>query len=105
MFAQLSSSINKHSDSLVTAAKIAATEQANNRIDSRLNAIRSRIDSLRDTKRNMVIRMSAPDVMSNKEMFDAIAHEVKGIEEEIATNVEELDNILSTPVKRNRSPK
>ena len=105
MFAQLSSSINKHSNSLVTAAKIAATEQANNCIDSRLNAIRSRINSLRDTKRNMVIRMSAPDVMSNKEMFDAIAHEVKGIEEEIATNVEELDNILSTPVKRNRSPK
>ena len=71
----------------MAAAKIAATEQAKNRIDSRLNAIRSRINSLRDTKRNMVICMSAPDVMSNKEMFDTIAHEVKGIEEEIATNV------------------
>lgn len=53
----------------------------------------------------MVIRMLAPDVMSNKETFDAIAHEVKGIEEEIVTNVEELDNILSTPVKSNCSPK
>ena len=105
LFAQLSSSINKHSNSLVAAAKIAATEQAKNRIDSRLNAIRSRINSLRDTKRNMVIRMSAPDVMSNRDTFDAIAHEVKGIEEEIATNVEELDNILSTPVKSNCSPK
>jgi hypothetical protein len=101
----LSSSINNHSNSLVTAAKIAAMEQANNRIDSRLNAIRSGINLLQDTKQNMMILMSAPDVMSNKEMFNAIAHEVKGIEEEIATNVEELDNILSTPVKRNRSPK
>ena len=53
----------------------------------------------------MVIRMLATDVMSNKDAFDAIAHEVKGIEEEIATNVEELDNILSTPVKNNCSPK
>ena len=53
----------------------------------------------------MVTRMSATDVMSNKDAFDAIAHEVKGIEEEIVTNVEELDNILSTSVKSNCSPK
>ena len=89
----------------MAAVKIAATEQAKNRIDSHLNAIRSRINLLRDTKRNMVIRMSATDVMSNKDAFDAIAHEVKGIEEEIAANVEELHNILSTPVKNNCSPK
>ena len=52
----------------------------------------------------MVIRMLASDVMSNKETFNAISHEVKGIEEEIVTNVEELDNILFMPVKINRSP-
>jgi len=79
----------------VAAAKIVATEQAKNCIDScrNANAIHSHINSLRDTKQNMVIRMLAPDVMSNKETFDAIAHEVKGIEEEIVTNVEELDII------------
>ena len=36
-FAQLGSSINKHSNSLVAAAKIAAMEQAKNCIDSHLN--------------------------------------------------------------------
>lgn len=48
LFAQLSSSINKHSNSLVAAAKIAATEQAKNCIDScrNANAIHSHINSL-----------------------------------------------------------
>ena len=103
-FEQLSGSIEKHSNSLVTAAKIAAAEQAKNRSESRLNGIRDRINSLRDTKRNMIIRMSDPQVLNNQFITNTISREIEGIEAEIRSKEEEMNDILTTPMKSNRSP-
>jgi hypothetical protein len=103
-FAQLSFSIEKHSKSLVDAARIAASEQAKNRCESRVHGIRERINTLRDTRRNLVIRMAAPDVISNQAVVNAITHEVEGIDEEIESNEKELNELQATPTKSNRSP-
>ena len=103
-FAQLSSSIEKHSNSLISAAKIAAAEQEKNRTQTRVSEINSRINSLRDSKREMTLRLTTPDVMKNQFAIDAILNEIKGIEEEIAVHTEELNGILATPTKSNCSP-
>jgi len=113
---QLGASITKHADSMLAVAKMAAVEQEKNRRDARLeqeknrqearaNAIRARINSLRDVKRNMVIRMASVEVMANQAVMDALTHEIEGIEHEIGANTEELNGIAATtPVKSNRSP-
>ena len=120
------SSIKQHGESIVFLAKTVAAEHEKNRreareeqekrrredravqermrVDSRINDIRARINSLRDNKRNMVLRMVEPAVANNKTVIDAILHEVQGIEEEITENVEELNSLLSTPKKNNQSP-
>ena len=103
-FKQLSGSIEKHSNSLVTAAKIAAAEQEKNRCEARLDGIRNRINSLRDTKRNMVIQMANPQVANNQVVTDTILGEIAGIDAEIKAKEEELNNLLCTPTKSNRSP-
>lgn len=77
-------------------------EQERSRVDSCVNNIRARINSLRDSKRDMVLRMVELTVGNNKVVFDAFLHEVKGIEDEIAGNVEELNSLLSTPKKSNQ---
>ena len=104
MFEQLSGSIEKHSNSLVTAARISAAEQEKNRCESRLNGIRDRNNSLRDTKRSMVIRMADPQVANNQLITDTIFREIAGIEEEIKAKEEEMNELLSTLTKSNRSP-
>ena len=101
-FAQLSSSIEKHSNLLVAAARIAATEQEKNRNQSCISEINMRINALRDMKREMTLRMTGSN--SNQFIIDAIVHEIKGIEEEIASKKEELNGLLATPTKSNRSP-
>jgi hypothetical protein len=113
---QLGASITKHADSMLAVAKMEAVEQEKNRRDARLeqeknqqearaNAIRARINSLRDVKRNMVIRMASVEVMANQAVMDALTHEIEGIEHEIGANTEELNGIAATtPVKSNRSP-
>lgn len=62
-FAQLSNSIEKHSNSLVAAAKIAAAEQEKNCNQLRVSEINARI----------------------KFAVDAILHEIQRIKEEIAS--------------------
>jgi len=122
----MGASIEKHSESISFLAKTVAAENEKNRqearaeqekirranraeheksrIDSRVNEIRMRINSLRDSKRNMVLRMAEPTVASNNAISAAFLHEVKGIEDEIAMNEEELNSLLSTPKKSNQSP-
>jgi len=68
---QLSNSVEKHSNSLIAAAKIAAAEQAKNRTQSRVSEIHSRINALRDSKRDMAICMTAPNIQ-----IDAICFEM-----------------------------
>ena len=101
-FAQLSCSIEKHSNSLVDAAKIAAGEQAKNRTQSRASEIHARINSLQDSKRDMALRMTMPNI--HQIAVNAILHEIKGIEDEIAANTEELNILIATPTKSNCSP-
>ena len=119
-------SIEKHSESIIFLAKSVATvneknrqvareeqekrrledraQQERMRVDSRTNDIRARINSLRDNKRNMVMRIAEPGVANNKTVLDALLDAIKGIEDEIAENIEELNSLLSTPKKNNRSP-
>lgn len=100
-FAELSRSIDKHRKSLVAAAKIAAAEQAKNRTQSRASKIHGRINSLRDRKREM----TEPNVINNKLILDDIVHEIEGIEDEIASNTEELNLLMATTTTtNNRGP-
>jgi hypothetical protein len=50
-FSKLSTSIEKHSQSIVAAAKVSVSEQAKNRTLQAVNEINARIYSLRDSKR------------------------------------------------------
>ena len=100
----MSSSIEKHSNSLVAAAKITATELEKNHNQLCLSEINVRINSLWDTKREMTLRMTAPNVINNQFAVDAIAHKIHGIEEEIASKMEELNGLLATLMKSNCSP-
>ena len=111
----VSLSIEKHGESIMFLAKTLASENEKNWQDAgkeqeriwqetRPNNIRTRINSLCDSKCAMVLRMTELSVMGNKDVVNAILHEVKGIEDEIKMNVEELNMLLATPKKSNRSP-
>jgi len=133
----VSSSIEKHGESIVFLAKTVASENEKNRQDarkerekvpqetllreekireetrereernnnnSRANDIRARINSLHDSKHAMVLRMTELSVTGNKDVSNTLKEEIKGIEEEIQMNAEELNMILTTPKKKNHSP-
>ena len=104
-FAQLSDSIEKHSQSLVTAAKISASEQAKNRTQQAASEIHARIDSLRDSKRAMELRMTEPYIIDNQRSLDVIERAIKGIDDEIVMKTEQLNLMLATPTRNNHSPK
>jgi len=97
-FDRLSSSIEKHSNSLVAAAQIVAVEQEK-------NCIHERIFRLRDQKREMTLRMTTPGVLENQVIVDAIMQEIQGIEAEIAVHTDQINTLIATPTKNNRSPR
>ena len=101
---QLSTSIEKHSNSLVAAAKISAMEQAKNRTQLASSEITARINSLRDSKRTMELRMTEPHIIDNQRSLELIERAIKGIENEIEQNTEQLNGMLATPTRNNRSP-
>ena len=122
----MGNSIEKYGDSIVFLGKTVAAEQEKNcqeacvqqenihqetrakqernQVDSCVNDICVRINSLHNGKCNMVLRMAETSVTNNKAVLDAFLHKVKGIEDEIAGNVEELNSLLSTAKKSNQSP-
>ena len=104
-FSQLSTSIEKHSQSLVTAAKISASEQAKNRTQHAASGINARIDSLRDSKRAIELRMTESHIIDNCRALDIIERAIKGIDDEIAMKTEQLNLMFATPTKNNCSPK
>ena len=104
-YAHLSTSIDKHSQSLVTAAKISASEQAKNRTQQSVSEINARIDSLRDSKRAMELRMTEPHIIDNQRCLDVIERAIKGIDDEILMKTEQLNALLATPIRNNHSPK
>ena len=97
-FDRLSSSIEKHSNSLVAAAQIVAVEQEKNHIHER-------IFRLSDQKREMTLRMTTPGVLENQVIVDAIMQEIQGIEAEIAVHTDQINTLIATPTKNNRSPR
>lgn len=58
---------------------------------------------MRDNKKGMVIRL-ADRAMQNQAIINAVIRKVKGIEDEIEMNVEELNSLVATPTKSNRTP-
>ncbi len=111
----MGASIEKHGESIMFLAKTVAAEQEKtrlenrakkerSRIESRQSDIRARINALRDNKRTMVLRMADPSIANNQAVLNVKIREVKGIEDEIADNVEELNSMIVTPKKSNRSP-
>jgi hypothetical protein len=113
-FARLSSSIETHSRSLVSAAQISAKEQEKNRAEARTEQERShkvsqaselkaRINSLNDKKRDMTIKMTEDNVSVRQ--MNAFEQVIEGIDAEIAEKKAELNGLsLGTPTKSNRSP-
>jgi hypothetical protein len=101
---KLSTSIEKHSQSIVAAAKISASEQAKNRTQQAVNEINARIYSLRDNKRSMELRMTEPHIIDNQRALDVIERGIKGIDDEINLSTEKLNEMLATPTRNNRSP-
>ncbi len=96
---------------MLEVAKIAALQQQKNReqalaeldskrVDNCINVLRGRIIDLRDNKMGMFIRLADP-AMQNQAIIDAVMLEVKGIEDEIDMNVEELNSLVATPKKSN----
>jgi hypothetical protein len=111
----LGKSIEKHGESMLKVARMAAAEQQKNRkhahaeqernrVDNCINFLCGRINNLRDNKRAMVLWLADP-AMQNQTIIDAVLHEVKRIENEIKFNVEEMNTLIATPTKSNHSPK
>jgi hypothetical protein len=110
----LGKSIEKHGESMLKVARMAAAEQQKNckhahaeqecnRVDNCINFLCGRINDLRDNKRAMVLWLADP-AMQNQTIIDAVLHEVKGIENEIKFNVEEMNSLIAMPMKSNLSP-
>ena len=100
-FAQLSTSINKHSESLVSAAQITAREQARNHVETRVSNLFARIDVLEDSRRAVAICITETE---NQRTIDALEHEMKRIDDGIAMKMAEINGMSATPTRSNRSP-
>jgi hypothetical protein len=100
----LSTSIEKHSQSLVAAAKISASKQAKNRTQQAVSEINARIYSVRDSKRSMELHMTEPHIINNQRALDVIERGIKGIEDKINFSTEQLNGMLATPKRNNYSP-
>lgn len=102
-FARLSSSIETHSRSLVSAAQISAKEQDKNRAEARASELKARINSLNDKKREMTIKMTEDNVSVRQ--MNAFEQVIELIDAEITEKKAELNGLsLATPTKSNRSP-
>ncbi len=110
----LGKSIEKHGESMLKVARMAAAEQQKNHkhahaeqernhVDNRINFLCGRINNLRDNKRAMVLWLADP-AMQNQTIINAVLHKVKGIENEIEFNVEEMNTLIAMPTKSNLSP-
>ena len=101
---QFGSSIEKHCESIVFLARTVAAEHEKGRLDTRRNNIISRINTLRDSKRNMALHLADPSVATNQPVMDILLAEMKGIVDEIEENKDELNAIATTLKKNNQTP-
>ena len=112
---RLSSSIEKHGESIVTVAKIAAAQQESvallsasqqekNQIQESANYFCYRINSRRDQKRNLLLQLASSGASINQTITDAILNEEQKIEMEFDENRNKPNSVIGTPQKSNRSP-
>lgn len=79
----LNASIKSHSESPISADRITAAQQEKDCFWANKNSIMARIDSLHDTKRNLVIHLASEGTMNNAVLSDTLANEVLSINQEI----------------------
>ena len=84
-------------------ARTFAAEHEKGRLDTHRNNILARINTLRDSKRNMVLHLADPAVANNQPVMDVLLAEMKGIDYEIEENKEELNTIETTNKKNNHN--
>ena len=104
----LSKSIRDHSSAMIAAAKINSQQQEMDRLQVVEASLESRINSLRDTRRNLVIRLALEEVSSNSILAHVITSEIASIEAKISLNQEKIEKMhpttMTTPLKSNISP-
>ena len=59
---------------------------------------------MRDSKRNTAFHLADPAVATNQLVLDVLLAEMKGIDDEIEENKDELSAIATTPKKNNQTP-
>ena len=93
---------------MVVVAKMNVRQREMDRLQSVENSIESRINSLLDTKRNLILCLALDEVSKNKVLGDVIMKEVASIDEEITQNQGRIERMhaemITTPLKSNTSP-
>ena len=69
---------------------------------SQASELKARINTLNDKKRDMTIKMTEDNVSVRQ--MNAFEQVIEGIDAEIAEKKAELNGLLATPTKSNRSP-
>ncbi len=101
VFAQLSSSIKYHGESLVSVAQITAKEQARNQVEARVSTLYTRIDALKDRRSAMAICITETD---NQRTIDALKCEMQKNDDGIGMRMAEINGMSATPTRSNHSP-
>ena len=102
--AKLSDSIEKYGEFLLAVAKLAALKQEKDCCHACVDSICSRIDSLHNAKRNLIIWLALDELPSNKSVANANPYEVEMMVVEIKQNLEKLNSFVGAPQKGNCSP-
>ena len=89
---------------MVAATRIAEKQKEKDRCQVVEDSIMSRIHSLCDMKRDLVIRLASSEISTNKTLSDVLLKEIAEIESEIYHNEEKITSMQGTPIKNNRSP-
>ena len=100
----LTTSIEKHGEFTCQSDKDCSFLQARDHSQARESSITSRIDTLHDMRRNLIIRLTSYKVSTNKALHDVIAKEVEAIDEDINGNLDKCRTLHDTPQKSNCSP-
>ena len=84
---------------MVAATPIAEKQKEKDRCQAMEESTLSRIHSLRDTKRDLVIRLASSEISTNKTLPDVLLKEIAEIESEIYHNEEKITSMQGTPIK------
>ena len=107
----LGKSLEKHSESVLLASRMSSQEREKDREDKERdrdlivkNKLNERIDSLRDSKRALEIRMLEPQFINNEAAQARFERTIQGIDEEIDMKLAQLNSMIATPTRNNYSP-